>query len=107
MPQKKKAAPEASIGQRVFVARITGKDNRGSFLSAEDAERIISDYVHKKNVSAIMRGQVVKSTFHAQAKRLYDWAASDKHAPEVIVRKVGKAWVFTPATASKAGGFPV
>ncbi|MCK7475637.1 MAG: hypothetical protein MZV49_24145 [Rhodopseudomonas palustris] len=103
--KKNKATPEASIGQRVSVARITGEDNRGKFLSAEDAERIISDHVFERDKKSLMRGRVVRSTFLAQAKRLYEWAKADKKAPEVVAVKVGRGWEFRPAGAAK-GGFP-
>ena len=96
---------EASVGQRVFVARITGQDNRGKFLGADDAESIISAFVFERDKKSLMRGKVVRSTFISQAKRLYEWAQKDKTAPEVVVVKVGRGWEFRPAKAS--GGFPV
>lgn len=106
MSSKKNATPEASVGQRVFVARIQGRDNRGTFLSATEADKVISDFVFARDVKSLMRGKIVRSGFVAQAKRLYEWASKDKSAPEIIVRKVGKAWEFTPTLAAK-GGFPM
>lgn len=99
------AVVEASVGQRVFVARITGVDNRGKFLGKAEADRIISDHVFERDKTALMRGKVVRSTFLAQAKRLYEWAKADKKAPEVVVVKVGRGWEFRPAKA--VGGFPI
>lgn len=104
MAPRKKAAPEASIGQRVFLARITGVDNRGKFVSAAEAEKVISEFVFKRDTNALMRGRTVRSTFEAQARRLYKWAQEDAHAPEILVRKVGRGWVFQPTKS--ATGFP-